>query len=97
MPPYPVRCYTGGCGRPAEYKIAARWSDGVTSELKTYGLTCADCVERWYRRAVQSRAACRVAPGETLEEPGVYLIARGTRDQQLERAADVEGRVGRDG
>src|SRR5262249_39941070 len=30
MSPYPVICYRPGCGRPALYKIAARWSDGVT-------------------------------------------------------------------
>src|SRR5256885_1594403 len=29
MPPYPVSCYTRGCGREAVYKIAARWSGGV--------------------------------------------------------------------
>ena len=35
MPPYPVLCYRPGCGKPAVYKIAARWSDGVTEELTT--------------------------------------------------------------
>jgi hypothetical protein len=90
MPPYPVLCYTRGCGREAVYKIAARWSDGVTGELKTYGLTCAACLESSYRRAKRSRAACRLAPGESLEEPGIYRIERGARDQQLERLLDLE-------
>jgi hypothetical protein len=92
MPPYPVRCYTPGCGREAVYKIAARWSDGVTGELKTYALTCADCVGPWFSRARQSRAACRLAPGESLKEPEIYQIVRGARDQQLERLPDVEAR-----
>ena len=36
MPPYPIYCYRKGCGKPAEFKIAGRWSDGATNELKTY-------------------------------------------------------------
>jgi len=30
--PYPGLCYRPGCGLPALYKIAARWSDGITFE-----------------------------------------------------------------
>jgi hypothetical protein len=93
MPPYPVRCYTAGCDRLAVYKIAARWSDGVTSELKTYGLTCADCLPAWYRRACGRRMACRLAPGETLGEPGVYRLQQGQRDQHLQRLPAVEARL----
>ena len=44
MPPYAVLCYRPGCDRPAAYKVAARWSDGVTEELKTYSLCCAECL-----------------------------------------------------
>ena len=35
MPPYPILCYRQGCEKPAVYKIAAQWSDGITRELKT--------------------------------------------------------------
>jgi len=94
MPPYPVLCYTPGCGKPARYKIAARWSDGVTGELKTYGLTCHDCQATWYARAKRSRAACRLAPGESLENPGIYRVERGARDQQLERLPELETNAG---
>jgi hypothetical protein len=90
MPPYAVLCYTGGCGRPAEYKIAARWSDGVTSELKTYGLACAACLAAWLDRARARRAACLLAPGERLDEPGVFRLQHGRRDQQLERLTELE-------
>ena len=90
MPSYPVRCYTPGCPEPAVYKIAARWSDGVTGELKTYALTCDGCLARWFAHSRAKQAACRRAPGETLEAPGVYLLARGRRDQQLERRPDLE-------
>jgi hypothetical protein len=90
MPPYPVLCSTPGCGRPAEYKIAARWSDGVTSELKTYGLACEACLADWFRRAQARHAKCRTARGETLEPPGVYRMAPQSRDQQLERLPRIE-------
>src|SRR5215468_6939454 len=90
MPPYPVLCYTRGCGKPAAYKIAARWSDGVTQELKTYGLTCADCLAEWFRRSLTRRAACRLAAGEKLEAPGIYELSRGSRDRQLRRREDLE-------
>src|SRR5918911_729165 len=93
MPSYPITCYRSGCGRRAVYKIAARWSDGVTQELKTYALTCPDCLADWYRLSRAKQAACRLAAGETLEVPGVYELARGRRDHQLVRREDLEKEV----
>src|SRR5437763_17186405 len=90
MPPYPVLCYTPGCGQPAVYKIAARWSDGITEELKTYGLTCAACLPEWYRQSRAKQAACRRAPGEILEPPGIYELGDGLRDRQVQRRLDLE-------
>ena len=52
MPPYPVLCYAPGCTRPAAFKVAARWSDGVTGELKTYSLACPDCLAKLFAAAV---------------------------------------------
>jgi hypothetical protein len=74
----------------AVYKIAARWSDGVTQELKTYALTCSACLAEVFRRSRVKQAACRLAAGETLESPGVYELARGRRDPQLVRRPDLE-------
>jgi hypothetical protein len=90
---YPIHCYTPGCKRPAVYKIAARWSDGLTEELKTYALCCAECLPESFRRSRQKQAACRLAPGETLEPPGVYRLARGQRDQQLHRLPELEAEL----
>jgi hypothetical protein len=90
MPPYPLFCYRKGCGRPAVYKLAARWSDGVTSELKTYALTCSECLPESFRASRQKQAACRLTRGETLESPGIYRIERGQRDKQLERLTELE-------
>jgi hypothetical protein len=94
MPPYPVLCYTPRCGAKALFKVAARWSDGTTAELKTYGLSCAACLAGQLARAGANRAACRLAPGETLEAPGVYELARGQRDRKLTRRPDLEAQLG---
>jgi hypothetical protein len=90
MPPYPVHCYRPGCEGLAVYKIAARWSDGITQELKTYALTCPACLGEWFHKSRARQAACRLAPGETLESPGIYDLQRGLRDQQLVRREDLE-------
>ena len=90
MSPYPVRCYAPECSRAAAFKIAARWSDGLTHELKTYYLACAGCVATLFAEAGAKRAACRLAPGETLDAPGVYELSRGRRDRGLKRRPDLE-------
>ena len=90
MPPYPVMCYAAGCPNRAAFKIAARWSDGLTDELKTYSLACAGCLPGLYAAAVAKRAACRLAPGETLDAVGVYELAAATRDKKLVRRKDLE-------
>ena len=90
MPPYPVMCYAEECSNEAVFKIAARWSDGVTRELKTYFLACPGCLAELYRRAKLKKAACRLAAGETLGEPEVFEMTRGRRDRDLVRRADLE-------
>src|ERR1051326_2237701 len=90
MPPYAIFCYSRDCGKLAVYKIAARWSDGVTQELKTYALSCEDCLPEWFRRSRAKQAACRLAPGETLETPGIYTLERGRRDVQILQRHDLE-------
>jgi hypothetical protein len=87
---YPVHCYTPGCGKLAEYKIAARWSDGATQELKTYALCCEACLAHWFRRSRASQRACVKANGETLDPPGIFPMIHGKRDRQLERLPEKE-------
>jgi hypothetical protein len=93
MPSYPVVCSSSGCKRPAAYKIAARWSDGITDELKTSSLACADCLPDLYAAAEVKRGACRLAAGECLHEPGIYELHRGGRDNALQRCAEIEAGI----
>jgi hypothetical protein len=82
---YVIWCDRPGCSNRAVYKVAARWSDGVVDELKTYSLCCADCVADRLLLARQKRHQARLAPGETLDLPQVYRLNRGCRDRDLER------------
>jgi hypothetical protein len=38
----------------------------------------------------RARVACRRAPGESLDVPGIYRITHGERDQRLERLTEME-------
>ncbi len=93
MPPYPIYCYTKSCKNLAQYKIAARWSDGVVKELKTYGLCCEECLSKWFLRGRESYQKCLLIPGETLDPPGIYQLQRGHGDQGLPRLNELEERV----
>ncbi|MCZ2342829.1 MAG: hypothetical protein LC104_13730 [Bacteroidales bacterium] len=88
--PYPVLCSTAHCGRLAAYKIAARWSDGKIAELKTYALSCADCLPTQLQAARDRQPRCLLVPGETMEPVGVYILQPGCRDHQLPRLPDSE-------
>jgi hypothetical protein len=86
MKPYPVLCYTPGCGAAAQFKIAAKWSDGVTSELKTYSLCCEKCLAKGFTEAKRRQAICPLALDETLEAPNIFEMAAGS----LNRRAELE-------
>src|SRR5205807_8771545 len=94
MPPYPIYCYRKGCGKLAVYKIAARWSDGITEELKTYALSCEECLADWFRRSREQQAVCRRAKGEILEPPGIFDLVPGQRDRNLRRRPDLAEQLG---
>ncbi len=87
---YIVRCYSKNCSNEAVYKIASRWSDGLTGELKTYSLCCEKCLPEQFRASRAKQAACRLAPGESLESPGIYRLSRGQRDRELGRLSELE-------
>lgn len=90
MPSYPVICYSPDCGELATLKIASRWSDGVTGELKTYFLSCDQCASKLMQKAREKRDACRLAPEETLSDPQVFELRRGNRDRELIQRPEVK-------
>ena len=90
MPATIVKCSIPGCEEPATYKIAAPWSDGSFSELKTYGHACSDHLGVVFRDAEERREGYQPAPGETIEEIGIYRYEQGKRDRQLQRLWGLE-------
>lgn len=93
MPPYLIHCYTKGCKNLAVYKIAARWSDGLASELKTYGLCCETCLPAWFQKSRQKQMQCKLTTGETLDPAGIYFLAAGERDRRLARVPELEEKL----
>lgn len=69
---YQVRCQR--CGLPARLKVASRWTDGHTSELKTYALVCEACVEPALADARKRREACVTDHNETIDPPEIIEI-----------------------
>ena len=85
-----VRCSLAGCAEPAAYKIAAMWSDGRFSELKSYGFACSDHLGPVFREAEQRRQQYGTSPGEALEEIAIYKFEQGKRDRALQRLWGLE-------
>lgn len=90
MPPYRVMCHSRDCPSEADFKIAARWSDGVTRELKTYFLACGRCLPGLYAKSLVKKRACRLTPGESIGDPEVFELIRGQRDVELVRREELE-------
>ena len=85
-----IACKEAGCPEPAIYKIAARWSDGVFNELKSYGFACADHLGSVFRAAEARRSIHHPIPGESLGEIQIFRWEPGKRDSQLVRLTGLE-------
>lgn len=90
MSPTVVRCSMPSCREPAAYKVAAPWSDGRFTELKTYGHACAEHLGPVFRAAEERRATYRPAAGESVGEIEIYRYGNGWLDWQLQRVEDLE-------
>ena len=90
MPRTVVRCSLEGCRAPAAYKIAADWSEGKDPELKSYGFACSEHIGPVFRDAEQRHRVYKPAPGESVEEIGIYKYEQGKRDRQLQRLWGLE-------
>jgi hypothetical protein len=85
-----VRCFGHDCEEPAVYKIAAPWSDGRFSELKTYGFACADHLKDVLRSAEARWLDYEPVKGEVVQDIGIYHYEAGKKDRQLQRDEDIE-------
>ncbi|MBL8824328.1 MAG: hypothetical protein JNJ77_17205 [Planctomycetia bacterium] len=90
---YPVRCYGKECTHLAQYKIAARWSHGTSSELKTYGLSCESCLPLLFRDSLERQLKSSTLPGELGESPGIYRAMTGWGDSSLVRETQLEEEI----
>jgi hypothetical protein len=79
-----------GCREPASYKIAAPWSDGSFSELKTYGFACSNHLGAVFRQAEARQDEYPPGPGETIEQIAIFRFEQGKRDRQLQRLWGLE-------
>jgi hypothetical protein len=82
-------CTAAGCTEPAIYKIAATWSDGVSRELKNYGLACKLHGRSQLERARRRHLDLELAEGESVGPVELYLLEAGRRDAELSRVSDA--------
>ena len=85
-----VRCSHPNCPEPATYKIAAPWSDGRFSELKTYGFSCFEHLHEVLADAEARWLDYEPVKGEAVHDIGIYRFVPGKGDRQLERDHDIE-------
>ncbi len=82
---YTPKCSTLGCGREGMFKVAAPWSYGNISELKSYGVCCEEHRSTLFARAKAENAGLPPADGEKFGPVSVYSIRPGARDSELSR------------
>jgi len=85
---YRPTCSTIGCQRDAIYKVAASWSDGLSWELKNYGLACEDHRISQLARGKLHRDGLVLANGEVVGQVGLYVLETDARDATLSRLPD---------
>lgn len=79
-----VTCGVPGCHGHAEYKIAAPWSAGRFSELKTYGIACDQHYAQLYRDALRRRKLHPPSEEEAQGEIAVFKFEKGKSAASLE-------------
>lgn len=85
-----VRCSHPNCLGPAIYKVAAPWSDGRFSELKTYGFACVDHLADVLRSAEARWLDYEPVREETVQDIGVYRLNPEDADHPWVRDEDAE-------
>ena len=90
---YVIPCDHSACKHSAQHKIAAVWSDSLTSELKTYSLVCEDCLESAFQASQKRHSTCRLAKHETLGELGIYELIPEQGTENRKRRTDLENQI----
>jgi hypothetical protein len=72
------------------YKIAARWSDGATDELKTYGFACEQCVRHVLGVARRRQSRVQLAPEEVTPLAEVYDLQTVRQNREAARRPEIE-------
>ena len=90
MPSKTVHCSDSKCAEVAIYKIATPWSDGVYTDLKTFGFACADHLGPIFRGAETRRKHYPAHSGESVGDIGIYKFEVGKRDKHLQRLSGLE-------
>lgn len=86
-----IPCSTPGCHTQALYKVAAAWSGGGFSELRTYAFACPEHLGAAFRAAEERRARYRPAADESVGTISIYRYEPGQRDTwQLQRISELE-------
>ncbi len=81
---YRPMCQARACGLPAEFKVAAPWSDGSSRELKNYGTFCSRHAQSSLILARRKRKDIHLDEGESVGEVRLYQLVDGRRDAQLQ-------------
>jgi hypothetical protein len=77
---------------PATYKIAAEWTGGGFTELKTFGFANDACLDRVMRAAIERAKKIRLAEGESLGSMRIYRLDATKHDYELTPAPELEKR-----
>lgn len=89
-----VRCTDAKrADKVAKYKIAAEWSGGGFTELKTYGFADDECLQRVFDSAYDRAAEFRLLEEEVMGELRVYVLDSSRHDYELQRATDLERKL----
>jgi hypothetical protein len=75
---------------PAKYKIAAVWTGGGYTELKTYGFADDECLDRVVAAALKRMSQVSLSEGEQISNLHIYLLDSSRHDLELDRVAELE-------
>ena len=88
---FAVCCSDPQCAdQPADYKVAAEWTGGGVTELKTFGFANDECLDRVMEAAILRARGIRLDVGESIGAMCIYRLDSSRHDYELERATDLE-------